>query len=334
MNDERLRTLVKKYRDRPYTEADVPENKEAMWGPVQGQSGRTTFLNAASQNDFTNLDIALIGVPFDLGVTRRAGARYGPKAIREEIDPVGPLNHETKVNPFSLCKIADVGDVDLRVFDLKAGIKRIEEYYQTVVDAKVTPVSVGGDHSVTYPILKAVGRDGSVGLVHIDAHCDTMGAIEGTKFHHGGPFLHAVLDGVLDPERTIQIGIRGASEAFWEFSYESGMTVVHIEDVVKLGIEGVINKAKEIVGDGPTYISFDIDGLDPSFAPGTGTPEVGGITPREAIQLLRGLRGLNVVVGDVVEVAPEYDPTDCTAQVGKQMLFEILCLAAQTRSRR
>ena len=171
------------------------------------------------------------------------------------------------------------------------------------------PLSVGGDHSVTYPILKALGAEPPVGLVHIDAHCDTMGEIDGSKFHHGGPFRQAVLAGALDPERTIQIGIRGPAEVFWGFSYDSGMTVLHIEDVDRLGIDGVVAKAREVVGDGPTYISFDVDGLDPAFAPGTGTPEAGGLTPREAQAILHGLKGLDIIGGDVVEVAPQYDPT-------------------------
>ncbi len=188
------------------------------------------------------------------------------------------------------------------------------------------PLSVGGDHSITYPILKALGHDRPVGLVHIDAHCDTMGEIEGSKFHHGGPFRQAVLAGVLDPERTIQIGIRGPAEIFWGFSYKSGMTVLHIEDVDRIGIDAVVEKAREVVGDGPTYISFDVDGLDPAFTPGTGTPEAGGLTPREAQAILHGLKGIDIIGGDVVEVAPQYDPTSNTAMVGAQMLFEIFSL--------
>jgi agmatinase len=192
----------------------------------------------------------------------------------------------------------------------------------------VKPVSAGGDHSITYPILKALGADRPVGLVHIDAHCDTSGEFEGAKFHHGGPFRHAVLDGVLDPERTIQIGIRGSAEYLWEFSYDAGMTVLHVEEVAAMGIEAVIARAKEVVGAGPVYVSLDVDGIDPAFAPGTGTPEIGGLTPREVQALLRGLAGLYIVGGDVVEVAPQYDSTTNTAQLGAQMLFEILCLTA------
>ena len=244
-----------------------------------------------------------------MGVTRRAGARFGPKAISEENSPIGPLNHETRINPFNLCKVADVGNIDLQVFSLDAGINRIEEYYHQVMDVGVVPLAIGGDHSITYPILKVIGRDQPVGLIHIDAHCDTMGAVDGTKFHHGGPFRQAVLDGVLDPGRTIQIGIRGSAEPLWEFSSESGMTVIHIEDIQKMGMDAVIEKARQVVGDGLTYVSFEVDSLDPSFAPGTGTPEVGGLTTREAMQLLRGLQGIKIIGGDVVEVAPEYDPT-------------------------
>jgi len=168
-------------------------------------------------------------------------------------------------------------------------------------------------------------------LVHIDAHCDTGGTFEGSKFHHGGPFRLAVLDGVLDPKRTIQIGIRGPAELLWEFSYDAGMTVLHMEDVARNGIDWVAQKAREVVGSGPLYISFDVDGLDPAFAPGTGTPEVGGLYPREAQEILRALVGLDIVGGDVVEVAPQYDSTTNTAQVGAQILFEILSVMAASR---
>ena len=163
-------------------------------------------------------------------------------------------------------------------------------------------------------------------MVHIDAHCDTSGPYEMTKFHHGGPFRQAVLDGVLDPQRTVQIGIRGSAEYLWEFSYDSGMTVIHAEEIERLGIDAIVETARKVVGDGPTYLTFDIDSLDPAFAPGTGTPEIGGLTTREAQAILRGLKGVNLVGGDVVEVAPQYDATTNTAHAGAQMLFEIASL--------
>ncbi|TJW47564.1 MAG: agmatinase, partial [Mesorhizobium sp.] len=224
-------------------------------------------------------------------------------------------------------KVADIGDVPFQSrYRLETSHDDIERRTNQIVDAGVVPLSVGGDHSISHPILKAVGKKAPVGMIHIDAHCDTSGLFDMTKFHHGGPFRNAVLDGVLDPSRTIQIGIRGSAEYLWEFTYESGMTVVHAEEVTGLGIPAIIAKARQIVGDGPTYVSFDIDSIDPAFAPGTGTPEVGGLTTREVLELLRGLKGLNIVGGDVVEVAPQYDTTTNTAHAGAQVLFEILSL--------
>ena len=278
--------------------------------------------------DFGGLDIALVGVPMDLGVTNRAGARFGPRAVRE-VERIGPYHYPLGVVPRAECNAADIGDVPMRSrFSLDECIEDIAAFYRRIHAARVRPLSVGGDHSITYPILKALGQDCPVGLVHIDAHCDTMGDIDGSKFHHGGPFRRAVLAGALDPERTIQIGIRGPAEIFWGFSYESGMTVLHIDEIERMGTDAVVAKAREVVGGGPTYISFDVDGLDPAYAPGTGTPEAGGLTPREAQAILRGLKGLDIIGGDVVEVAPQYDPTSNTAMVGAQMLFEIFSLMA------
>ena len=191
-------------------------------------------------------------------------------------------------------------------------------------------MSAGGDHSITYPIFKGIASDGPIGMVHIDAHTDTWGEIWGSKFHHGSPFRLAVEDGLLDPKRTIQIGIRGAQNFMdgIDFSLDSGMRVVFMEDFFEMGVKEVIKEALMIVGDGPTYISFDVDGLDPVFAPGTGTPEVGGITTIEAQTLLRGLKGLDFIGADVVEVAPPFDQTGNTALVGATMMYEILCLLA------
>ncbi len=276
--------------------------------------------------DFGGLDVALVGVPMDLGVTNRNGSRFGPRAVRT-IERVGPYDHVLKCAPFSKARIADIGDVPMQSrYDLALCHADIEAFYKRLVEAGVRPLSVGGDHSISSSILKAVGERQPVGMIHIDAHCDTAGPYEGAKFQHGGPFRLAVLDGVLDPERTIQIGIRGGAEYLWEFSYESGMTVIHAEEVPGIGIEALIERARAVVGDGPTYLSFDIDSVDPGFAPGTGTPEVGGLTPREVLELLRGLKGIDFVGGDVVEVASQYDVTTNTAHVAAQVLFTILCL--------
>ena len=299
--------------------------------------GVSTFLDAPLRldapqlADFGGLDIALIGVPMDLGVTNRPGARLGPRAVRA-IERIGPYHHTHKVVPQAMVRLADVGDVPFTSrYSLADSHADIEAYYSRVVTSGVAPVSVGGDHSITLPILKAVGRARPVGLIHIDAHCDTSGPFEGSKFTHGGPFREAVLAGVLDPERTIQIGIRGNAEYLWEFSYDSGMTVIHAEEFQAMGLDATIARMRAVIGTGPTYITFDVDSLDPAFAPGTGTPEVGGLTTREALALVRGAVGLDIIGGDVVEVAPQYDATTNTAQAAAQMLFEITTLVAMAR---
>jgi len=287
---------------------------------------------AAETGNFDGLQVALVGVPMDLGVTNRTGARFGPRALRT-IERIGPYNHVLDCLPVGDLKVADVGDVPFRSrFSLESCHQDIEKFFTRLVDAGVAPLSVGGDHSITQGILSALGRREPVGMVHIDAHCDTGGEFDGTKFHHGGPFRNAVLGGVLDPERSIQIGIRGSSEYLWEFSRDAGMTVIPATELARVGCDAIIAKAREVVGTGPVYVTFDVDGLDPVFAPGTGTPEIGGLTTREALLLLQGLQGLNVIGGDVVEVAPQYDTTTNTAQAGAQMLFEILSLMVYSPS--
>ena len=296
-------------------------------------AGVPTLLRAPYRPDFVGssspkLDIALLGVPMDLGVTNRSGARFGPRALRN-LERVGTYEHVLRMAPTADLSVADIGDIPLSSrFDLAACHQDIETFVRSLVAKGIVPLSVGGDHSIGLPLLRAVGKDRPVGMIHIDAHCDTSGSFEGCKFHHGGPFRQAVLDGVLDPERTIQIGIRGNSEYLWEFSYDSGMTVIHAEEVFAMGLPAVVKKAREIAGGGPTYISFDIDSLDPAFAPGTGTPEVGGLSSADALAIVRGCLGLDIIGGDVVEVAPQYDATTNTAQAAGQVLFAILCIAA------
>jgi guanidinopropionase len=297
-------------------------------------TGIATFMRAPLASALENVDIGLIGVPTDLGVTNRPGARHGPREIRNASSLMRTFNLGLGVNPYELCRIADLGDVRFaHRFDLERQTEEIAEFYRAIHRAGILPVSAGGDHSITYPIFKGIAAHTPVGMVHIDAHCDTWGEFYGSKFTHGAPFRLAVEDGLLDTRRTIQIGIRGGQNFLdgIEYSRSHGMRVMFIEEFAKLGVERVIEEARRVVGDGPTYISFDVDGLDPVYAPGTGTPEVGGITTLEAQTLLRGLRGLNLIGGDVVEVAPPFDQTGNTALVGATMMFEILCLVADSR---
>lgn len=329
---KKLQALAEKidFNDERLNEYYRSEDEES--GSVKPFAGYSTLLRARQATNLDCLDIALIGVPFDFGVTNRPGARFGPQQIRElSAMTHGPMHHESGIIPAQLCRFADVGDVDLEnTYNLDQGIEEIEAYFHKIADAGVIPLTAGGDHSITYPILKAIARDEPVGLIHIDAHADTGGPFNGSKFHHGGPFRNAALAGVLDPERTIQIGIRGRAEPHWDFSYDSGMRVVHIEEFYDMGLQQVIEEARRVVGDGPTYISFDVDGIDPAYTPGTGTPETGGLTPRDVQQLIRGLRGLNLVGGDAVEVAPPYDPSGNTALVAATMMWEMLCVIADS----
>ena len=243
------------------------------------------------------------------------------------------MNQSSGIDPHALCAIADVGDAWVQSpFHLESGLDEIQQFFEVIHQHNVVPISAGGDHSITLPIFRAIAADRPVGMVHFDAHCDTGDDYLGSKFHHGAPFRRAVEEGLLDPRRTIQIGIRGSlnDSDVWQFSHDTGMRVVYMEEFYDLGVKAVIEEARRVVGSGPTYISFDVDGLDPVYAPGTGTPEVGGFSSVEAQFMIRGLRGLHLIGGDVVEVSPPFDPSGNTALVGATMMFEILCVVAES----
>lgn len=335
-----LERLRQKYATASGGEIFDPTYKAVAEGQFSGERRKlpyadiATFMdlrylaNGVDASGFSELDVAVLGVPMDLGVTNRAGCRLGPRAVRQ-IERIGPFEHGLGLAPGQLVRAADIGDVPFRSrFDLASCHADIETHLRRIVNAGVVPLSVGGDHSITQSILRVIGEKRAVGMIHIDAHCDTGGPYEGSRFHHGGPFRRAVLDGVLDPKRTVQIGIRGGGEYLWEFSYDSGMTVIHADTFKTMGVEAVVAKAREVVGTEPTYLSFDIDSLDPAYAPGTGTPEIGGLSSLEALMLLRGLKGIDFVGGDLVEVAPQYDATSNTAHAGAQMLFTVFSLLA------
>ena len=276
-------------------------------------------------------EIGLLGVPMDLGVTNRAGARLGPRAIRA-VERIGPYEPALHMAPLTEARVADIGDVPMASrFSLEHCHADIEAHVAALHARGIRIVAAGGDHSISLPILKALGAGRPLGMVHVDAHADTGGEYEGTRFHHGGPFRQAVLEGVLDPDRTIQIGIRGGAGYLWEFSSASGMTVLPMHEVASMGIPAVIARARQ-VATGPIHVSFDVDAVDPGFAPGTGTPEVGGLAPGQVLELLRGLAGLDVVGGDVVEVAPQYDAGTATAQIGAQVMFQLVCLLVRAPS--
>jgi guanidinopropionase len=294
-------------------------------------SGIPTFMRVPAVQDFDDLDIAIAGVPYDGGVSARAGARYGPREIRNMSSMMRSIHHVTRFNPYEVCRVGDIGDVPFTdVYNIERAHEGIRAFFAPVFAAGKKTLVAGGDHSITFPVLQALAPPQPVGLIHVDAHTDTWDYFLGSKFTHGSPFRRAAEAGLIDPKKTIQIGIRGAqnSDEGWRYSLESGMRVVFIEEFTQIGVEAVIALAREVVGDGPTYLSFDVDGLDPVYAPGTGTPEIGGITTREALQFLRGLGGIHFVGADVVEVAPPYDPSGNTALVAATLMYECLCLLA------
>ena len=296
-------------------------------------AGVATLLRRPLVSDPSGVDIALIGVPYDGATENRPGARHGPREVRNMSSLTRSIHHVTRINPYEVCKIADLGDVNFsNPFDLQQCFTDITDFYSKICAAGAMPLSVGGDHSISFPILRAVAAERPVGMVHIDAHTDTSDHEFGHKFTHGTPFRRALEEGLIDPKRTIQIGIRGAqnSEESWHGSEDAGIRVMYMEEFTSLGVEATVDEARRVVGQEPTYISFDIDSIDPAFAPGTGTPEIGGMTPIQAQALIRGLAGLNLIGGDVVEVSPPFDPTGNTALVGATMLYEIACILADT----
>ena len=312
--------------------AKYPEFEDPMARPRY--VGIPTFFRSPWKEDLVDVDVGLIGVPFDGGVTNRPGSRHGPREVRNQSTLVRMKNQATGIAPFDLCQVADIGDAWVpSPFELVQSHLAIQQAFDRVVAAGIVPIAVGGDHSVTLPIFRALAKEEPVGMIHIDAHCDTGDDYMGSKFHHGAPFSRAVEEGLLDPKRTVQIGIRGTVNDLdlWKFSHDSGMRVIYMDEFYQLGIEKTLAEARRIVGDGPTYISFDIDSLDPAFAPGTGTPEVGGLSSLEAQLLIRGCAGLNLIGADMVEVAPSFCPSGSTALVGANILFELLCVVAESR---
>ncbi len=303
-------------------------------GPMSGPRYMhiPTFMRTPLIADASEFDIAFVGVPYDGAVTNRPGARHGPREIRNASSMMRAIHPTTRVNPYELRRVGDGGDVPFtRLYEPEAAHQDIERCIAGFKKEGVVPLAVGGDHSVTLPVLRALVSDEPVGLIHIDAHTDTWDEFMGSRYSHGAPFRRAVEERLIDPRRTIQIGIRGAQESTegWDYSAAAGMRVVFMDEVTRVGVESVAQEALQLVGDGPTYLSFDIDSIDPAFAPGTGTPEIGGLTSVEALTLLRALRGVQLMGADVVEVAPPFDPTGGTSLIAATVLYELLCLMAE-----
>ena len=287
--------------------------------------------------DIDLVQIGLVGVPWDGGTTNRPGARHGPRQLRDLSTMIRLKHPISHIEPFSLANCADLGDVPVNPADVQDTLARVTTFYQSLSAKNIVPMTAGGDHLISLPVLRGIAQNGPVGMIHFDAHTDLYkGYFGGFEYTHGTPFRRAIIEGILDPKRVIQIGIRGTmyDGEDIEWGLEQGVRIVRIEELYDRGINDVMEEARAIVGGQPTYVSFDIDGIDPSQAPGTGTPEIGGFTTLEAQMMIRKLHGLNLIGADLVEVSPPFDQSGNTAWVGVSIMFELLCVLADVVNNR
>lgn len=292
-------------------------------------AGPVTFMRLPVFETAENLDACFVGVPFDLGTSNRVGTRFGPRQIRSESTPIRPYNMATGAAPFDSLAIADIGDINVNPYSLEKSIQMIEAGFDGILSHGCIPLTMGGDHTITLPILRAMKKAGGpVGLIHVDAHSDINDEMNGEKIAHGTPFRRAFEEGLIEPERVVQIGLRGTgySANDFDWSREVGFRVVPTEACWHKSLSPLMEEVRQQMGSGPVYVTFDIDALDPPFAPGTGTLEIGGLTTIQALEIIRGCRGLNIVGMDLVEVSPPYDATGTTANIAASLLFEMLCI--------
>ncbi len=292
-------------------------------------AGIASMFRLPISEDASGLDVAIVGVPLDIGTSNRTGTRYGPRQIRTESVLVRPYNMATGAAPFDSFQVADTGDVALNAYDLPASIRLIEQHYDAMLQADVIPISLGGDHTVSLPILRALARKhGPMALVHVDAHADTNDEMFGEKITHGTIFRRAIEEKLVEPDAMVQIGLRatGYSAEDFDWARSQGVKVVQAEECWYQSLAPLMNEIRTRFGaERPCYLSFDVDGLDPSVAPGTGTPEPAGLTASQGLEIIRGCAGLNLVGCDLVEVSPPYDPSGNTALLAGNLVFEMLC---------
>ena len=292
---------------------------------------RLPHLNLNDQS-INEVDFGLIGVPWDAGTTNRPGPRHGPRQMRDLSTMIRAMNGATRIKPFELANFADLGDAPVNPADIQDCMNRIMEFYQKVKSKGIIPMTIGGDHLTSLPVLRALASKAPVGMIHFDAHTDLFESyFDGYKYTHGTPFRRAIEEGLLDPKRVIQIGIRGSmyDGADIEWGRDKGVTIIQIEELFERGIKDVMQQARDIVGSNETYCSYDIDFIDPTFAPGTGTPEVGGPNSFQALQVVRELSGVNLIGMDLVEVSPPFDQSGATSWLGISIVFEMLCILAK-----
>ncbi len=290
--------------------------------------GIATMMRLPLAESPEGLDAAFIGVPLDIGTSNRAGARFGPRQIRAESSLLRPYNMATGAAPFDALQVADLGDVPINTFSIDKSMPIITDFYRRVLGAGCVPLTMGGDHTIALPILRALRQQhGPVALVHVDAHADVNDDMFGEPIAHGTPFRRAVDEGLLQNDKVWQIGLRGSGYSAEDFDWprQQGFTIVQAHEVWYQSLAPLMDGIRAEIGDAPCYLSFDIDGIDPCFAGGTGTPEIGGLTVPQALEIVRGCRGLNLVGADLVEVAPPYDTSGNTSLLAANLLYEMLC---------
>ncbi|MFC7397761.1 agmatinase [Chelatococcus sp. GCM10030263] len=290
-----------------------------------------TFLRTKRADMSKDIDIGLVGVPFDLGLNFRGGPREAPGAVRQASRVIRRIHPTSGVQPYKLCNVADLGDAPVNPINLDKSVKQIEQFFVNMLSLGIRPISVGGDHTIPTPILRGLARAEPVGILQIDSHSDTLDELFGTKVNHATFMRRALEEGLIDPKRVVQIGLRGSrfSEDDIAFGYEAGFTVITFDEYEEMGRAKVIETIRDVLGTGRTYMTIDIDGLDPSFCPGTPVPEIGGLTPRDCQMIIRSIRGVDLVGADISEVAPCYDPTGITAVTAANLMFELLCVMAE-----
>ncbi len=290
-----------------------------------------TFMRTRRHDISRDVDIGLVGVPFDLGLNFRSGPRDGPEGVRRASRLIRQIHPTSGTRPYDLCNVADLGDAPVNPLDKDDSIARIEGFFRTLTDHDIRPIAIGGDHTIPIPILRGLTRGEPFGILQIDSHADTLDEMCGTRVNHATFMRRAHEEGLLDPSRVVQIGLRGSrfSETDIQYGIDAGYTVITMDEYEEMGRAAAIERIVETLGSGPVYVSLDIDGLDPAYAPGTPVPEIGGIVPRDAQVILRALAGMDVVGADISEVAPCYDPTNITCVTAANMMFEILCVMAR-----
>ena len=291
--------------------------------------GPVTFMRLPAAATTEGLDVAFCGIPMDIGTSNRPGTRLGPRQIRDESRMLRPFNMATGAAPFDHLQCADIGDVAINTFDLKKSVDIIETHFDQILAANALPLTMGGDHTLTWPILRAIRKKhGPVALIHVDAHADINDTMFGEKVAHGCPFRRAFEDDCLQNDKVFQIGLRGTGYSPDDFDWgrKNGWTVIQAEECWHRSLKPLMAEIRAKIGDAPVYLSYDIDSLDPAFAPGTGTVEPGGLTIWQGLEIVRGCAGLNLVGGDLVEVSPPYDPSGNTALIGANLLYEMLCV--------